>query len=67
MLTAWQTSEADNALAADFCEKLPELLQKGVIKPNTVKMYEGGLDDIPKGFQEYRDGVISNYKIVYKV
>ncbi|KAH6686376.1 chaperonin 10-like protein [Plectosphaerella plurivora] len=42
-------------------------LTKGTIKPNKVKVFQGGLDDIEKGFQEYRDGKVSNYKIVYKL
>ncbi|KAH2154440.1 hypothetical protein KXW37_001321, partial [Aspergillus fumigatus] len=60
----WPPNKEDHELSAKFFEKLPELLSSGVIKPNTPKLFEG-LDSMPEGFQEYRDGFISNYKIVY--
>lgn len=58
--------QEDHELSAKFFEELPKLLSSGVIKPNTPKVLEG-LDSVPTGFREYRDGVISNYKIVYTV
>jgi hypothetical protein len=61
-----QPHKEDHELSAKFFEELPKLLSSGVIKPNTPMLF-GGLDSVPKGFQEYREGVISNYKIVYKV
>lgn len=54
-------------LSAELFEKLPFWLVDGRIKPNAVKTFDGGLADVAKGFQEYRDGIISNYKIVYKL
>ncbi|RSL67620.1 hypothetical protein CEP53_002921 [Fusarium sp. AF-6] len=63
----WPPDEADHKSAAGWFQKLPELLSSGVIKPNTPKVCERGLDGVPEGFQEYRDGNISNYKIVYKL
>ncbi|KAM0554935.1 hypothetical protein ACHAPJ_006671 [Fusarium lateritium] len=57
----------NHELAASLFEGLPELLSSGKIKPNTSKLDESGLDGVPRGFQEYRDGKISNYKIVYKI
>lgn len=48
-------------------KKLPGWLREKKIVPNNTKVYDGGLDDVEKGFQEYRDGKISAYKIVYKV
>jgi hypothetical protein len=54
-------------LSAEFFEELPRLLLEGRIKPNSTKLIEGGLDGVERGFQEYRDGVISGYKIVYEV
>ncbi|RJE27148.1 Alcohol dehydrogenase GroES-like domain protein [Aspergillus sclerotialis] len=62
----WPPHKEDHKLSVKFFEELPKLLSSGVIKPNTPKLFEG-LDFVPKGFQEYRDGFISNYKIVYKV
>ncbi|RAH63518.1 GroES-like protein [Aspergillus piperis CBS 112811] len=62
----WPPHKEDHELAAKFFKELPELLSLGIITPNTPKLFEG-LDSVPKGFQEYRDGAISNYKIVYRV
>jgi hypothetical protein len=42
-------------------------LVDGRVKPNQPKILHGGLQDVVKGFQEYRDGAVSNYKIVYKL
>jgi len=63
----WPPIENDNRLAIEFFEKVPAWLVEGRIRPNNPKIYEHGLDDVHKGFQEYRDGLISNYKIVYKL
>ncbi|RSL68679.1 hypothetical protein CEP54_002712 [Fusarium duplospermum] len=63
----WPPNEGDRKLTAEWFQKLPELLPSGVIKPNTPKVCERGLDGVSEGFQEYRDGAISNYKIVYKL
>lgn len=66
-LTRRQASKHDHELSAAFFEELPKLLSEGAIQTNAPRVYEGGLDDVKKGFQEYRDGAISNYKIVYKL
>ncbi|KIL93676.1 hypothetical protein FAVG1_02236 [Fusarium avenaceum] len=63
----WPPSQEDHDLAAKFFRELPDLLSSGKIKPNTTKLIESGLDGVEQGFQEYRDGKISNYKIVYKI
>ncbi|CAH0043165.1 unnamed protein product [Clonostachys rhizophaga] len=63
----WPANKADHELAAGFFQELPELLATGKIKPNTCQLDVSGLDGVSRGFQEYRDGKISNYKIVYKV
>ncbi|CAI7579209.1 unnamed protein product [Penicillium viridicatum] len=63
---AWPPHKEDHELSTKFFEELPKLLSSGVIKPNIPKLF-GGLDSVPTGFQEYRDGAISNSKIVYKV
>lgn len=62
-----QPSQHDHDLCAEFMEQLPKLLEEGRIRPNQAKVYQNGLDDVSKGFQEFRDGKVSNYKIVYKV
>lgn len=61
-----QASKADHELCTELFEKVPEWLGKGVVKPSNP-MVLSGLDKVGKGFQEYRDGKISAYKIVYEV
>lgn len=67
MANILKANEADHKLAAEFFSKLPKLLESGAIRPNSTKVFSGGLDDVQKGFEEHRDGFISNYKIVYKL
>lgn len=62
----WPASEADHKLSAELFENLPQWLEDGTIKPNEAKVLKG-LENVPEGFQEYRDGKISGYKIVYAV
>lgn len=57
----------DHELSAELFEQLPRLLVEGKVIPNNAQVYAGGLSDVVTGFQEYRDGKISNYKIVYKL
>ncbi|MCJ1446233.1 MAG: hypothetical protein MMC23_006738 [Stictis urceolatum] len=60
----WPASKEDHDLSRRFCQKLPEMLQSGQIKPSVPKVL-GGLDAVLDGFQEHRDGKISAYKLVY--
>ena len=53
-------------MTADLFEKLPAWLEEGKVRPNIPKI-KTGLDAVPEGFQEYRDGKISGYKIVYEL
>ncbi|KAF2649134.1 GroES-like protein [Lophiostoma macrostomum CBS 122681] len=62
----WPASKDDHELSAELFDKLPTWLDEGKIKPNTPGVRKG-LDAIPQGFQEYRDGKISAYKIVYEL
>jgi hypothetical protein len=45
---------------------MPSWLEEGKIEPNPISVKKG-LDAVQEGFQEYRDGKISAYKIVYEV
>ncbi|KAK7418010.1 hypothetical protein QQZ08_011407 [Neonectria magnoliae] len=60
-------SKEDHELASEFYEKLPEFLRQGQIRPNNPELIEGGLGGIEKGFQAFRDGKISGYKIAYRI
>lgn len=61
-----QASKVDHELCSELFEKVPEWLEKGIVKPSNPKVLSG-LEKVSDGFQEYRDGKISAYKIVYKV
>ncbi|KAL4976006.1 hypothetical protein BDW66DRAFT_166746 [Aspergillus desertorum] len=60
----WPASKHDHELSAELFERLPQWAQQGSLKPNNPKVYHG-LDAVRDGFQEYPDGKISAYKIVY--
>ena len=60
----WQANKADHELASELFEKLPGWLTDGTITPSTPKVLKG-LESVPQGFQENRDGKISGYKLVY--
>ncbi|KAL4899409.1 hypothetical protein BDW74DRAFT_189398 [Aspergillus multicolor] len=62
----WPASIDDHELASELFEKLPEWLEKGTVKPNNPKVLQG-LGAVSDGFQEYRDGKVSAYKIVYEI
>ncbi|KAL2811853.1 hypothetical protein BJX63DRAFT_433032 [Aspergillus granulosus] len=62
----WPASREDHELAAELFEKLPDWLNDGSLKPNNPKILQG-LDAVVDGFQEYGDGIISAYKVVYEL
>ncbi|KAJ9491402.1 hypothetical protein VN97_g1854 [Penicillium thymicola] len=62
----WPASKEDHALSSELFENLPSWLENGTVKPSSPKVLSG-LDAVPDGFQEYRDGRISAYKIVYEL
>lgn len=61
-----QLSKEDHELGSELFEKLPTWLENGTVKPNNPKVLPG-LDAVGEGFQEYRDGKISAYKVVYEL
>ncbi|KIJ35008.1 hypothetical protein M422DRAFT_34823, partial [Sphaerobolus stellatus SS14] len=46
-------SKEDRDHVAAFLTKVPELVKSGAIKPNRVKLWEGGLDGIEGRFGVY--------------
>ncbi|RHZ59802.1 uncharacterized protein CDV56_106190 [Aspergillus thermomutatus] len=62
----WPASKDDHELASELFENLPSWLEEGTIRPNSAKL-RLGLDAVSEGFQEYRDGKISAYKLVYEL
>ncbi|PYI09801.1 putative zinc-binding dehydrogenase family oxidoreductase [Aspergillus sclerotiicarbonarius CBS 121057] len=62
----WPASKDDHELTGELFESLPGWLEKGTVKANNPKVLPG-LDAVAEGFQEYRDGRVSAYKIVYEI
>ncbi|CAE6516367.1 unnamed protein product [Rhizoctonia solani] len=60
-------SPEDKAHMVSWIPKLEELVTKGQIKPNPVKVWPGGLEAVNEGFQYMREGKVSAEKIVYNV
>ena len=60
-------SPEDHAHMAQFLAKTPELVAAGEVKPNPIKLWEGGLDAIPAGLWYMKEGKNSGEKIVYRV
>lgn len=52
---------------AAFLQKLPEIVKRGNIKPNPVKLWDGGLDAVEDGFAYMKAGKVTGEKIVYRV
>ncbi|KAF2812014.1 GroES-like protein [Mytilinidion resinicola] len=59
--------EDDRDLATELYGHLPDMLSSGIIKPNPVRVVEGGLKGVINGFQLYRDNAISGQKLVYNI
>ncbi|GKT57917.1 zinc-binding oxidoreductase [Colletotrichum tofieldiae] len=63
----WLANESDHQLGTEFFEKLPSWVAGEKLKPNSPQVIPKGLDGVEKGFQLYRDGVISGTKLVYQL
>jgi hypothetical protein len=61
-----QVSKDDHELARDLFERLSAWLENGTVKTNQPRSLKG-LGRVSEGFQEYRDGKISAYKLVYEI
>ena len=57
----------DRTHMAAFLKKVPDLVKSGAVKPNPVKLWDGGLDAVNDGLQYMRDGKNSGEKIVYRL
>ncbi len=60
-------SPEDKEHMAQFLKKVPGMVSAGMIKPNRVKLWEGGLYGINDGLQFMMEGKNSGEKIVYKL
>ncbi|KAH9938112.1 GroES-like protein [Fomitopsis serialis] len=57
----------DRAHMAQFLKKVPGLVSSGAIKPNPIRLWEGGLEAIPAGFLYMKEGKVTGEKLVYRV
>jgi NADPH:quinone reductase-like Zn-dependent oxidoreductase len=60
-------SEEDKAFWVKTLKALPEMIKKGIVKPNKVTTLEGGLDGILAGFKRHAEGGVSAEKLCYKL
>ncbi|KAH9844380.1 GroES-like protein [Rhodofomes roseus] len=63
----FKASPEDHAHMAQFLSKTPGLVASGTVKPNPIKVWEGGLNAISDGLQHMREGKHSGEKIVYRI
>ena len=47
-----------------FSQKLPQLLESGLLKPMKVMLWEGGLGRVAEAFQHLEDGKVKTEKLV---
>lgn len=60
-------NQADFEFGAKFWEISEELINSGKIKAHPPQVREGGLDAIPQGLQDLKEGKVSGVKLVYKI
>ncbi|KIJ34183.1 hypothetical protein M422DRAFT_35168 [Sphaerobolus stellatus SS14] len=57
----------DRAEMVAFLPKLTQLIRDGKLRPNRIKLWNGGLDAIQEGLDYMRQGKLSGEKIVYRI
>ncbi|GJJ16139.1 hypothetical protein Clacol_010419 [Clathrus columnatus] len=65
--TVYHASESDRGHMASFLPKISALVESGDLRPNKVKLWEGGLSAVNEGFEYMQAGNVSGIKIVYRV
>ena len=61
-----QASPEDHNLASELFNLIPKWLEEETIRPNRPRSL-AGLNSVEFGFQQYREGNVSAYKIVYSI
>lgn len=61
----WPFAPDDYDLMKRFAILAEELLEQRKIKPHPATVREGGLEAIPAGMEDLRQGIISGEKLVY--
>lgn len=69
MNTAYlKTNDEERALLSAFLQNtLPGLVQAGKLKPNAIKLWDGGLDKVDEGLTYLQSGKASAEKVVFSL
>jgi NADPH:quinone reductase-like Zn-dependent oxidoreductase len=62
----YTASQTDYEFAVKFWKVAADLLNEGKIKPHPAEV-RGGLEDIPQGLKDLKDGKVSGKKLVYRI
>jgi len=60
-------SKEDYDHISKFSQKVPQLLESGLLKPMKVDLWEGGLERVAEAFQHLEDGKVNAEKVVVKL
>lgn len=64
----WKAHDGErDALAAFLQDTLPGLVKAGKIKPNAVKLWDGGLEKVEEGLAYLQSGKASAEKVVFRL
>ncbi|KAH9856139.1 GroES-like protein [Lenzites betulinus] len=66
MAHGWFGTPINHAIAQSLLAKLPELLEKGEIKPNPTEVLAGGLRGVAGGLDRLRNNQVSGVKLVVR-
>jgi NADPH:quinone reductase-like Zn-dependent oxidoreductase len=62
----YPASQTDFEFSVKFWKVAADLLNEGKIKPHPTEV-RGGLEDIPQGLKDLKDGKVSGKKLVYRI
>lgn len=66
--TGVETNDEERALLSKFLQNtLPGLVKAGKLKPNSIKLWNGGLDKVDEGLTYLQDGKASAEKVVFSL
>ena len=57
--------QEERDLACELYKKLPGLLRTRAVRPNAVRVIDGGLNGVAHGFELHRAKLVSGHKLVY--
>ncbi|KAF2635624.1 oxidoreductase-like protein [Massarina eburnea CBS 473.64] len=63
----WKASKEDYDYGVKFWKVAQELINQGKIRTHPTEVRSGGLEAIPQGLQDLKDGKVSGKKLVYKI